>query len=226
MVRLQHHHDGAQLHPVIEVDDVLIGHPDAAGGDRCADIFRLVGAVNPEQRVLAARIQIHRARAHRIIRSRRHEGRHAEPLDFARGRMPGRPLGHAADLGDAGPRHGFLADGDAVADRLAVVQHVIEIVVVGIDHDRTGQLLAVIFHDRAAEGLGHRNIGVADLGQQFLVVRLEIGGVGRLIGGGLHAARQRQAGGQNSQDDLERRHGALPIESLDENLRRGAETAP
>ena len=121
--------------------------------------------------------------------------------------MPGRPFGHAADLGDAGPGHGFLADGDAVADRLAVIEHVIEIVIVGIDHDRAGRFLAVIFDDGAAERLGDRHVGVADLGQQFLVVRLEIGLVGRLIGRGLHAARQHQAGSsQNSQFQFQRRH--------------------
>ena len=214
MMRLEHHDDGAHLHPVIQIDHVLVGHPDAAGGDRRADIFRLVGAVNPEQGVLAAGVEIQRARTHRIVRSRRHEGRNAEPLDFALGRMPGRPLGHAADLGDAGPRHRFLADGDAVADRLAVIEHVIEIVIVGIDHDRAGRFLAVIVDDGAAERLGDRNVGVANLGQQFLVARLEIGLVGRLIGRGLHAARQHQAGGQKSQFYLQRRHCVLPIESL------------
>ena len=196
VLRLEHHDDGADLHPAIEIDHVLVGHADAAGGNRRADIFRLVGAVNPEQRVLAARIEIERARTHRIVRARRHEGRNAEPLDFALGRMPGRPLGHAADLGDAGPGHGFLADGDAVADRLAVIEHVIEIVVVGIDHDRAGRFLAVILDDGAAERLGDRHVGVANLRQQFLVARLEVGLVGRLIGRGLHAARQHQAGGR------------------------------
>src|SRR5205085_2814847 len=97
-------------------------------GNRRADVFRLVGAVNPEQRVLAARIEIQRARTHRIIGPRRNEFWYAEPRDFAWRRVPGRPLGHAADFGDTGPRHRFLADGDAVADRLATIQHVIEIV--------------------------------------------------------------------------------------------------
>src|ERR1051325_4641885 len=54
---------------------------------------------------------------------RRQPGQIDAPIYFALGRMPRRPLGHAADLGDAGPRHGFLADGDAVADRLAAIQH-------------------------------------------------------------------------------------------------------
>src|SRR5262249_1503882 len=44
--RGQHHHRAAELDPAVEVDHVLIGEPDAAGGNRLADIFRLVGAVD------------------------------------------------------------------------------------------------------------------------------------------------------------------------------------
>ena len=102
--------------------------------------------------------------------------------------MPGRPLGHAADFGDTGPRHRFLADGDAVADRLATIQHVIEIVMVGIDHDRSRRFLAVIVDDGAAEGFRNRRLDVGNLGQEFLVARFEIGLIGHLVGGGLHAA--------------------------------------
>ena len=50
----QHDHRGAEFHAVVEVDHVLIGHADAARGDRRADVFRLVGAVNAVQRVLVA----------------------------------------------------------------------------------------------------------------------------------------------------------------------------
>src|SRR5215470_10499715 len=66
VLRLEDDHDGADLDAVVEVDRVLIGEADAARRDRGADIFRLVGAVDAEQRVLAARVEIHRARAHRI----------------------------------------------------------------------------------------------------------------------------------------------------------------
>ena len=174
MLRLQHHHDGTQADAVIEIDHVLVGHADAARRNRRADIFRLVGAVNPEQRVLAAGVEIERARAHRIVRPGATKFGTPE-REISRGRMPGRPLGLAADLGDARPGHGFFADGDAVADRLAAVLHVIEIMVVGIDHDGAGGFLAVIVDDGAAERLGHGNLGVAGLGQQFLVARLESG---------------------------------------------------
>src|SRR4029079_15730426 len=33
----------AGLHPVVEIDDVLIGHADAAGRNRLTDILRLIG---------------------------------------------------------------------------------------------------------------------------------------------------------------------------------------
>src|SRR6185437_11773869 len=124
MVRLQHHNDGADLYPVVKVDGVLVGHADAARRNRGADIFRLVGAVDAEQRILAVGIEVHRPRAHRVVGARRHIARHAQPLDLARGRVPGRPLRHGADLGDAGPGHRLFAHGDAVADRLATIEHV------------------------------------------------------------------------------------------------------
>src|SRR6478736_5295854 len=96
MLRLEHHDNGADLDAAIEVDGILVGQADAARRDRGADIFRLVGAVNAEQRVLAAGVEIHRAGAHRIVRTRCHESWNAETRDFARGRMPSRPLGLAA----------------------------------------------------------------------------------------------------------------------------------
>src|SRR6516164_2254345 len=52
LLRGQHHHHGAQLHALVEVDDVLVGHADAARGDRLANVFRLVGAVDAVEGVL------------------------------------------------------------------------------------------------------------------------------------------------------------------------------
>ena len=68
--RRQHHHRRAELDPVVEVDHVLVGHADAARGDRRADVFRLVGAVDAVQRVLVAGEEIEAARAQRIVRAR------------------------------------------------------------------------------------------------------------------------------------------------------------
>src|SRR6266446_2880771 len=41
--------DRALLHPVDEIDDILVGHADTAGRDGLADIFGLVGAVDAVQ---------------------------------------------------------------------------------------------------------------------------------------------------------------------------------
>src|SRR6185437_173028 len=101
---------GAGLDPLIEIDDVLVSHADAARGDRLADIFRLVGAVDAVERVLVALEQIHRARAHRIVRAGADEVRDFHALLDFRGRGPRRPLFLAADLGDAGPGQRFFAD--------------------------------------------------------------------------------------------------------------------
>src|SRR4051812_13437879 len=64
---IEHDDDRADLDPGVEVDDVLIGHADAARGNRRADIFRLVGAVDAEHGVAAALEEIERARAERIV---------------------------------------------------------------------------------------------------------------------------------------------------------------
>src|SRR5262249_17014004 len=88
--------------------------------------------------------------------------------------------------------------------------HIIKIVVVGIDHDRSRRFPAVIFDDGATERLRDRRIGVTDLRQIFLVARLEVRRVGRFIGCGLHAARQHQARGQDRKFYAQGRHVALP----------------
>ena len=66
---------------------------------------------------------------------------------LAGGRRPGRPFGHVADLGDARPALGLLADGHAVADRLLAGLHEIEEARIGIDDDGPGRFFAVILDD-------------------------------------------------------------------------------
>ena len=62
-------------------------------------------------------------------------------------RIPIRPLGLARDLLDARPGEAFAADADAVADRLAVAEHVIEDGVRGIDDDGAGRFVAGVADD-------------------------------------------------------------------------------
>ncbi len=76
------HDDGrTQLRPRGEVDDIFVGHTDAAGRNGLADVFRLIGAVNAVQRVLAAFVKVERTRAQRILRASSNAGRvGTEPL--------------------------------------------------------------------------------------------------------------------------------------------------
>ena len=171
--------------------------------------------MDTEQRVLIALVKVERAGAERIIDAAGHRGRQAFDalVDIGRGR-PFRPFRHVADAGDAGEGESFLADGDAITDRLAAILDQIKVVIIGVDDDGAGQFLAVIVDDGAAERLGRRYDGVARLGELGLVVRLEGGFRGGLIGGCRHTAGQCKAGGEQPQDNFQRRHGTLPIESL------------
>src|SRR5258706_2917240 len=90
---------------------------------------------------------------------------------------PARPLGHAADLGDAGPALRLLSHRNAVADGLAVRLDQVEIAVVGVDDDRSGRFAAVIVDDMALERLGNFGLDEGGPGGQFLFARLE--GCGR-----------------------------------------------
>src|SRR5215207_4425753 len=102
--------DCAWRHPIREIDDVLVGHADAAGRDGLADIFRLVGAMDAVQGVLVALVKVNRPRAERIFRT---SGdalwvRPKPGLDLRR-RNPVRPFSHTANRGDAGPGQRFLS---------------------------------------------------------------------------------------------------------------------
>src|SRR5262249_29677744 len=137
--------DRAGLHPIHEIDDVLVGHADAARRDGMADIFRLVGAVDAVQGVLVALVKVDRPRAQRIGRASGNAlwvG--AEPgLDLRR-RDPIRPFSYVANRSDARPGQRFLTHRHAVAERLASRQDVIEKTRAGIDKDRARLLFASV----------------------------------------------------------------------------------
>ena len=105
----------------------------------------------------------------------------ADPAAAERGSGQGEPLhpGHDArqqqHAGDAGPGQRFLPHRHAIADRLAARQHVIEIARIGIDHDRSGHFLAVIFDDVALVGLRNGRLFVGRRSQKLLVARRQIG---------------------------------------------------
>ena len=82
-------------------------------------------------------------------------GHHARQVRLARDhfrrRIPIRPFGLARDLFHARPGKALAADADAVADRLAVAEHVIEKRVRCIDDDGAGHLVARIGDDLALQ---------------------------------------------------------------------------
>src|SRR5688500_13999829 len=108
---LQHHHLGVDADAAVELDDVLIAHSEAARGDGLADGPGLVGAVDAEERVAAALMQVERAGAERIFGAAGHgDGEVGLALAHFGRRRPGRPFGLAADPGDAGPADPVAAD--------------------------------------------------------------------------------------------------------------------
>ena len=97
------------------------------------DIFGLISAVNPVERVLIIAIKVERPSAHRILRPGADVVRNiAKPvLDFL-GWHPGWPLLHPSYFGDARPGKRFLAHRDAVPNRLTLRQDKVEIPIIGI----------------------------------------------------------------------------------------------
>src|SRR2546423_4612999 len=144
---LSHHdHRRSDRDAIVEVHDVLIGHPEAARGHRLADGLRLVRAVDAVERGA----EIHSARAERVVETAGHVARQVgTPSQHLCGRGPARPLLLGGDTLHPAPGEAVAADTDAVADRLAVAGDEIEAPLRGIDHDRAGRVRAGIAHARA-----------------------------------------------------------------------------
>src|SRR5207237_8993669 len=100
--RAQHHDLGAGRRALVEIDDVLVEHADAAGRDAVADGPRLVGAVDAVERILVGLPQIERAGAERVAWAAGHADAAAQlahvpqqlglPGGHLPGRIPGRPV--------------------------------------------------------------------------------------------------------------------------------------
>src|SRR4051812_47920431 len=76
----EHHHLGAHRRAGIKVDDVLVDHADAAGGDAPANREGLHRAVDAVERVLVSLPEIERAGAERVARAAMHAN---AALEFA-----------------------------------------------------------------------------------------------------------------------------------------------
>src|SRR5580704_11232488 len=141
LYRSDHDDPGADIDAAIEVDDILIAHPDAARRHVGTDRPGFVGTVDTVER----RPQIHRAGAERILWTAFHVPRQVgPPHQHFRRRRPIRPFLLGGDLLDAGPGEPRTADAHAIAQRLAVGLNQIEELVGRIDHDRARTFLAVV----------------------------------------------------------------------------------
>src|SRR5262249_18479050 len=208
VVRSQHHHKRARLHPAVEIDHILIGQPDATRRNRMSDPSGLVRAVDALERVLAAGVEVERARTHwiactgfDIVRKR------AEPALLTLGRRPSRPLFLAADRGHAGPRLSILAHDRAVADRLTVGQHVINVALGGIDQDSAWRFLTVIPNDLTPIGGRNPRLPVRRDRPVPPVDRREIeagGGTGRKRHAGGHSRENVLGGGRSHRGEKRR----------------------
>src|SRR5262245_2070295 len=142
---LRKHDDlSADLDAVVEIDHVFIGEADAAARDLPADGARRIGAVN----TILRSADVHRTRTQWITGTARG---HARQIRLSRKhlsrRIPIRPFRLAFNRPHAGPGEAFASDADAVTDRLAAGEHVIEICVRRIDDDGTGCLAAAVADD-------------------------------------------------------------------------------
>src|SRR4029078_1606905 len=191
-------HDGlrADLYTVVEIDHVFIGEADAAARDLPADGARRIGTVN----TILRSGDVHRARAERIARA---AGGHARQIRLARKhfsrRITIRPFGLALNRLHSGPGETLATDANAVADRLAATEHIIEIRVRRIDDDGAGRFAtavagALALHPR----IKHRIIalvsrsGLFDLRRDLGWSRWSEEGEERF--GGRSVARQRGSG--------------------------------
>src|SRR5690606_25284837 len=99
-----------------------------------------VRAVDAEDRVAAALVEIHGAGAERVVDATfLHHGQDMALGGFAgahfRRRRPGRPFGLAPDLHHARPAEAFASDADAVAGGPVLAVDEVEKLVVSVDDD-------------------------------------------------------------------------------------------
>src|SRR5450755_2777264 len=120
---LPYHDPGADRDAIIEIGDVGIHQPEAAGRDRSTDRIRPVGPVD----AIHGGPEIHRAYAERITGSAGHEARQIRlALDHFWRRCPVRPFCLSRDIEQSLPRKSVSADTNAVADRAAIALNQIE----------------------------------------------------------------------------------------------------
>src|SRR5215469_79437 len=139
------------------------------------DPLWLVRPVDAVQRVLAACVEIERARTHWIARTAFDIVRkRAEPPLLALGRRPSRPFFLASDRRHAGPGLTIFAYDCAIADRPAFRQHVINKASIGIDQNRPWRFVAVVWNDLSLIGGWDRRLPIGWVRQLLPIPRSEI----------------------------------------------------
>src|SRR3954471_8422914 len=106
-------HRRSGRHAVVEVEDVLIEHADAAARDLLADAPGLVRAVDAEEDVAVALVEVEGTGAERVVEAGLAEARQVGlQLHHGGGRAPVRPDAFAAHIGDAAPGEALTPDAD------------------------------------------------------------------------------------------------------------------
>src|SRR3954470_11585963 len=147
--RLLPHDDlGADGDAVVEIGDVGIDQPEAAGRNGGADRVRPVGAVN----AIHGGAEVERAGAERVAGTAGHEARQIGlARDHLRRRGPVRPFRLARNRQQALPLKAVAADADAVAYGAAVALHDVEMALRGLDDDGPRCLRGAVQHHGASE---------------------------------------------------------------------------
>ena len=143
----------ADSHAVIKVDHIIVRHSDTARRHGLADRVRLVRAMNAEH----CAADVNGPRPERIANAALHMARQVgTAADHLRGRRPARPFALVCDLMRARPFEAWASDADAISQRLAVSEHIIEPPLRGRNDDRAGPFVTGIGHGLARNGGGAR----------------------------------------------------------------------
>jgi hypothetical protein len=159
----------AHLDPIGKINDILVGHPNAARRHGGADGVRLVRAMNAIQ----AGAKINRARSERIVHSASHMAGQVGPaLEHLQRRRPIRPLALHRDSLRAGPGEALPANSDAIPERFAILEDIIEAALACRDDDCARLIAAVPSDDLTRDGLFPEKI--KKIGQRPAVERIKV----------------------------------------------------
>src|SRR3954451_20264568 len=203
----------------VEVDPIVVGHPDAAGRDRLADRLRLVRAMDAVKRAG----QIHGAGAEWVVDAARHVARQVGAAAQHLGRRaPIRPLPLHADRAHARPREPWAPDADRVLNSLAPAERVVEAALGGRDHDRARSVAAAERDHLARDGGRLGPVGLIVVGLLAVPIillavvgLLTIATLDRLTGEGINLVSgcgRRERGsraGEGDKGDGDATHGGL-----------------